>query len=187
MNLLDYIIIIIMVFLVVKGVIRGIIREFFSLAGIGLGIWLGIIYQPELTDFLKAYISDGKYLPLLSIAVIFATVLVLCNVIGWAIRMLFKKVFLGWLDKGLGAGFAIVKGIIIIYVAIVLLTFFVPTKTPLIAESKLAPWIIRSYQSMTGLISPDLYEGWKRRIIGEKDEVGAVVSDKIKDIAQGEQ
>ena len=186
MNLLDYIIIIVMAILVVKGVIRGFIREALSLAGIGFGILLGIIYQPELTNFLKAYVPDGKYLPLLSLAAIFIFVFVFCNVLGWLLRLIFKKVLLGWLDRMLGAVFAVLKGIVIIYVSMVLITFFVPTKAPLIAGSTLAPWIIRSYQSIIGIISPDQYQNWKKKIAGETSTIGAKVSEKIKDVIQGE-
>jgi hypothetical protein len=63
-----------------------------------------------------------------------------------------------------------------------MLFFFLPSKTPLIATSKLAPSIITSYQAMVGLISPDFYEKWKRKIMGKKKEMDEVLSDKFKDI-----
>ena len=69
-------------------------------------------------------------------------ILVLCNVLGWALKLFFSKVFLGWLDRTLGAGLAVLKGVILTYLVIVLLTFFLPARTPLIAESKLTPLII---------------------------------------------
>ena len=67
---------------------------------------------------------------------------------------------------------------------LVLLTFYLPAKTPLIAESKLAPLVIESYQSMIRLISPDHYENWKKRILGEKKEIGDVIPEKIKEIVK---
>jgi membrane protein required for colicin V production len=181
MNLLDYIIIILMTFLIVRGILRGLIKEIFSLAGIVLGIWLAILFQPQATDFLRSYLPDGKYLPLLSIAALFAAIFISSNIIGWTVKLLFEKAFLGWLDRALGACLAVAKGIVITYIAIVILTFFVPAKTPLIAGSTLAPWIIRSYQSMVNLISPDHYRDWKKKILGEKNKVGAIVNDKLKD------
>lgn len=168
MNLLDYIIIILMSFLIIRGILRGFAREIFSLAGIILGIWLAVLYQPRATEMLRNYLPDGKYLPLLSIAVLFTIIFVSSNIVGWALSLLFKKVLLRWLDRLLGAGFAVVKGIVITYIAIVVLTFFVPAKTPLIAGSTLAPWIIRSYQSMAGLISPDYYRDLKEKIFGRE-------------------
>ena len=115
MNLLDIIIIVTMIYLIVKGILRGFFREIASLVGIILGIWLANHYQPQMTDFLRSYLPSTRFLPLISFAVIFASILVICNLLGLILKQLFKKVFLGWLDRTLGAGLAIVKGVIITY------------------------------------------------------------------------
>lgn len=184
MNLLDIIIIVTMIFFVVKGIFRGFIREVASLAGIILGIWLANHFQPQMTDFLKTYLPNSQYLPVMSFAIIFAFILILCNLLGWVLNLFFRKTFLGWVDKTLGGWLAITKGVILTYLIIVLLTFYVPAKTPLIAESKLAPLIIKSYQSMIRLISPDHYENWKKRILGKKKEMGEIIPEKIKEIVK---
>ena len=184
MNLLDYIIIVVMTLLIVRGILRGFIREIFSLAGIVLGIWFAIVFQPQTTDFLRSYLPDGKYLPPLSIAVLFTAIFISSNIIGGAVKFLFRKASLGWLDRALGACLAVVKGIVIGYVAIIILTFFLPEKTPLIADSRLAPWVIKSYQSMVHLISPEHYRDWKKKIFGGKNSVGAIVNEKVKDVVK---
>ncbi|MBW2047336.1 MAG: CvpA family protein [Deltaproteobacteria bacterium] len=179
MSILDVIIIACMVFLMVRGLFRGFIREVGSLAGVILGIWLGSLLQPSLTDFLDAYLPWGKFLPLISFALIFALVLVLCNVAGWFLNKVIKKIFLGWADRALGAGLAVLKGIIITYFAIVLLTFFVPSKSRIIADSKLAPFIINSYQSMVGLLSTDTYQELKEKFVIQKKRVEKAISERI--------
>jgi membrane protein required for colicin V production len=168
MNVLDIIIVAAMAFLIVRGLFRGFFREIASLAGIVLGILLAIQYQPQVTEYLKGYLPSGKYLPLISFVVIFVIVFLACNLAGWGLKILSKKASLGWADRTLGIGLALLKGVIITYLVIVLLTFFVPSQTPLIARSKLAPLIITSYQSMVGLISPGSYQRWKRKFSGEK-------------------
>jgi membrane protein required for colicin V production len=180
MNLLDLIIIATMVFLVIRGVFRGFFKEVGSLAGVILGIWLANLYHPHMTAYLKEYLPFTALLPFISFAAIFALVLVSCNVAGWGLKMLVKKAFLGWADKSLGAGFAVLKGIILTYLVIVLLTFLVPSRTPLIAESKLAPLIISSYQSMVSIISPGSYQEWKRKILAHTKGFGAVVPEKAR-------
>ena len=179
MNLLDVVIIACMVFLIVRGIFRGFVREVGSLAGVILGIWLASLYQPQMTDFLKPFLPSEKFLPLISFALIFLVVLILCNVVGWLLKMLFKKVFLGWADRTLGAVLAVLKGVIITYIAIVLLTFAVPSKSNIIADSKLAPIIINSYQSMVGLLSPGAYENLKKKFVGQKERIKQAVSEKI--------
>ena len=186
MNLLDYIIIIAMIYLVIKGIMRGFIREISSLAGIILGIWLGNLFHPQVAGFLRPYLSavGNPLLIIISFGAIFACVVILCNLLGWAIKLLFKKALLGWFDRTLGALIAMGKGVIIAYVLIILLTFFIPSRTPLISESILAPWIIRSYQSIVSLISPDHYKKWKQKLLGEKEKIKGTISEKIKDDAE---
>jgi membrane protein required for colicin V production len=184
MNLLDYIIIVSMVCMIIKGIMRGFIREIFSLAGVIIGICLGNFFQPWLNEILGPSLPFPEYTPLISFAFIFAVILILFNLIGWVIYMFSKKVFLGWFDRIFGACLAFVKVIIVTYLVIVMLTFFIPAKTPLIAGSKLAPWIIRSYQSMIRIISPDHYQNWKKRIVGELKDKGGVISREINDIVQ---
>jgi membrane protein required for colicin V production len=184
MNLLDIVIISAMVLLIVKGLLRGFIRETASLAGVVLGILLGHRFQPQLSAYLKPFLPQTSLLPVISFAVIFFVVLVSSNLLGYLFKLLFEKSFLGWLDRTLGVGLAVTKGIILTYLAIVLLTFFLPAKTPLIARSKLAPWIIVSYQSMIRLISPDHYQRWKQKILGKQEEGRKAVSEKVEEIVK---
>ncbi|MBW2144663.1 MAG: CvpA family protein [Deltaproteobacteria bacterium] len=184
MNLLDISIIVIMIFFIVRGLFRGFFMEIASLAGVILGILLGLRLHPLMTGVLRPYLPsiDNFFLQLISFAIIFAVVLILCNLTGLGLKIILKKTSLGWTDKGLGAGLAVLKGIIITYIAIVILTFFVPSTAPLVARSKLAPWIISSYQSIVSLISPEFYQSWKRRFIGQKKKIDEVVSKKIEEL-----
>ena len=162
--------------------LRGFIREVASLAGVILGILLGIRFQPQMSTYLRAHLPTIPFLPFIGFALIFFSVLICCNLSGWGLKFVFKKALLGWVDKGLGVGLAVLKGVIITYLAIVLLTFFLPTRTPLISNSTLAPLIVASYQSMVRLISPDHYRNWKKKFLGENKGIGDVVSEKVNDL-----
>ena len=165
MNWLDIVIIAIMVFLIVRGIFRGFVREVGSLAGVVVGIILANIYQPKLTSVLKGWLGSHDYLPLVSYALIFLAVVVVFNLAGYGLKLLLQKALLGWADRTLGVGLALVKGIIIIYLGIALLTHFVPERNPNIAESKLVPLIVSSYKYMADMISPSLYEQWKKKLL----------------------
>jgi membrane protein required for colicin V production len=170
MNVMDAIIISTMVFFVVKGVIRGFMREIASLAGVVFGVLLANHFQPQMTTYLRSLISSTEYLPLISFAAIFAVTLLSCNVLGYILKLLFSKAFLAWVDRSLGLGFAFIKGVILIYLAMIILTFYMPARTPLIAQSKLAPWIIISYQSMIKVVSPTHYENFRKTLLGDEKE-----------------
>ncbi len=185
MNILDYIILIPLLYLTIKGIIRGLIREIASLAGIILGIWLGNVYQPEVSGVIEHYLPDTKLIPLISIALIFVLMVILCNLAGMGIRLIFKKVFLGWFDRVMGGFFAVIKTIFLAYVVIIMLTFYTPSNAPLISESVLAPWIIRSYQSIIDLVSPDHYEKWKKKILGEAGKINNIIFEKGKNAKPG--
>ena len=163
MNILDVIIVVVMAFLVVRGVMRGFFGEVASLAGILLGIWFAVHYMTRVTELLRPHLPDVGFLPVLSFALIFIGILVLCNLAGWWMRVLFKKSALGWVDRMLGAGLAVVKGVVVAYLAIVILTVYLLPATPLIARSKLAPVVTASFQAMKKAVSPHLFQEWTRR------------------------
>jgi len=177
MNILDYIILGLIAFFVVKGIFRGFFREISSLAGIIFGIWIGNHYYPQMANLLKAYIPLEKSLSLISFLLLFIVVVILFNLSGIFFHHLFKKLLIAWLDRGLGFGLALIKGIIISYLLIVLLIFFIPSKSPLIAKSTMARMVIVTYQSMSRLISPDLYKTWKKKIFKESKKVGKAISE----------
>jgi len=104
-------------------------------------------------------------------------VVVVFNLFGILLHHLFKKLLVSWLDRGLGIGLALIKGIIFSYLLIVLLTFFIPSKSPLITKSTTARMVTVTYQSMSRLISPNLYEAWKKKIYEESKKVGKIISE----------
>ncbi len=160
--------------------------EIASFTGVILGLILGLRLHPMMMDFIKPYLPrvDVFTLQLISFALVFAIVLILCNFSGWLLRIIFKKTSLGWADKCLGAGLAVVKGILICYLAIVLLTFVVPSRAPLVANSKLAHLIISSYQNIIRVASPTFYHRSKNKFMEQKDKIGNAVSKKIDDLTE---
>jgi len=171
MNLLDVLILACMVFLIVRGIFRGFVREVGSLAGIILGIWAACVYHPQMTALLKHFLPAWKYISLLGVVLVLFIVLVFCNGVAWLLHKFMTKVFLGWADRMLGAGLAVLKGVVIVYFAIVLTTFFVPSTSSFIADSRLVPAIVRSYQTMVGLVSKETYENLKKKFVGHGEKI----------------
>jgi membrane protein required for colicin V production len=181
MNTLDYIIIGFLLLLVIRGIFRGFIREIFSLCGVIMGLWLGNHYQPWLTDILKQYLPLPQYMPVLSFIILFIATIVICDLLGWGLKLLLKNALEGWFDKTIGAALALLKGLLLTSIILVVLTFFFPgNKAPFISKSTLAPWIIKSYQRVTELISADHYKNWKSKLIIEQKKPDAVKPDQSK-------
>ncbi len=175
MNVLDYIIIGLIAFFCIKGIFRGTLRELSSLAGIVLGLLIGNHYHHQTANLLRAYIPFEESLLLISFIMIFILVVIIFSLCGVLLHNIFKRLLISWFDRSLGFGFALIKGIIISYLLIVLLTFFMPSKSPLIAKSKVAHLVTFTYQSMFGLISQDLYKTWRERVLKESEKVGRII------------
>ncbi len=154
-----------------------------SLAGVVLGIWIASAWQPQLTSYLRQYSGYFFLLPLISFAAIFVLVMVAANILGWALKVAFQKASMGWLDRSMGAAVALIKGLVVTYLFIILLTFCIPAKSGVIAGSKLTPWIVSSYQSIVGAISSDFYQRWKKKFqvgkdTGKEKKAGGAIQEK---------
>ncbi|MBW2063606.1 MAG: CvpA family protein [Deltaproteobacteria bacterium] len=160
-----------------RGILRGFVREVFSLVGIVLGIWGGIFYQPGVAAYLKSYLPATDYLPLISFISVFSLMVIICNLLGIFVKLFFK-VFKGGINRILGGSVAFIKGVVVTYLLMVMLTFLLPSKTPLIAGSKLAPFIIMSYQSMVKAVSKGKAQEWKEQVKKEKDKVEEMILEK---------
>jgi membrane protein required for colicin V production len=185
MNVLDALILAILVFFLIRGIFRGFFKEIGSLAGVILGIVLGTRFHMEMAGFLGRYLSSTRFLSLIGFGMIFLGTVVGCNLLALALKALTQKALLGWLDRTLGAGLALLKGVILTYLIIVLLTFFVPSGAPFIIRSALAPWIISSYQMMANMVSPEVYQSWKKGLTGEGPSQGATAVQKRKPSTDG--
>ena len=120
MNLLDIIILSTMGFLILKGLLRGFLREVASLAGVISGIFLANFFQPQMTKYLEPYLPSMDILPLVGFGGIFLLVVVISNILGWVLKFMFWKVLKGWSDRIMGAGLAALKGLILIYLVIIM-------------------------------------------------------------------
>lgn len=184
MNILDYIILGLITFFVIKGIFKGFFREISSLAGIVFGILIGNHYYPQMVYLLKPYIPLEKALPLMSFFILFIAVVIVFNLSGILLHHLFKKLLIAWLDRSLGFCLALMKGIIISYLLILLLAIYVPSTNPLLAESRAAPLVKLGFESMRGLVSPDIYRYWQKKMFKDSKKAGDLISEGKKVIGK---
>lgn len=164
MNLLDIIVISVLIVCFIRGIIRGFLRELISFLSVIVSIFIANYYYPQANAYISVILPKGKFIPLISFFSLFVFSLIACGIIAWAIKTLFiesgaKNV----ISRIIGAALGVLKAIIVIYLVIILLTFFMPSHTPIIAKSRLAPVIIRSYQSVIVPISPSYFKRFKQK------------------------
>ncbi len=170
MNLLDITIICFLVISVIRGAVKGFLREFISLINVIISICFANYYQPQATRYLSFFLPGIKSLPLFSFFLLFFFSLTVCSIIAWAIRSLFTEGGpSGKISRILGSFVGLVKSLIIVYLVIIL-TFSFFSKTPIIAESKLVPIIVKTYQKIIIPVSPS-FKRFKKRIFSDMERL----------------
>ena len=168
LNLLDIIILSTIGICFIRGLIRGFLKEFISLMVFLLSLLIANHYHPGVSAHFFHILPKSRYIPLISFAFLFIISYVGLSIITWAIRALFiEGGASGPCSRIFGALTGTLKGVIAIYFFIILLTFFIPCKTPIIAKSKLAPMIIKSYQKIIVPMSPSSFKRFKQKFMSE--------------------
>jgi membrane protein required for colicin V production len=117
MNLLDFIILIPIVWLCIRGFQKGLILELASLIGIILGIIAAYYFAGYAQDFIKDHFSFKEHTSrIIAYIAIFLIVMLVVYLIGKMVEGVIDVIALGWLNKLLGALIGLAKGIVVVCV-----------------------------------------------------------------------
>ena len=164
MNPLDMVIIVIIAFCLIRGIFRGLIKEIASIVGVFTGFYAAYTYYGILAKLLSKWITNIPYLNILSFLIIFSVIFIIISIIGVIIKYLLNIAFLGWLDRICGAGFGIIKGLLIVAVILIALTTFLPKGTPVIKNSLLSPHVTKISEKMVKIVSKDMKQQFEEKI-----------------------
>lgn len=141
MNLLDFIILVPVVWLCIRGFMKGLIIEVATLAGMALGILAAYYFADDLQVFLKDSFSfSTQGTRIVAYILIFLVVLLVVFLIGKIVEKTVDLMAMGWLNKLLGAIVGIIKGIMIVCLALYLINKFDTRQkviTPQVKENSL--------------------------------------------------
>ncbi|MBW1821017.1 MAG: CvpA family protein [Deltaproteobacteria bacterium] len=156
MNKFDMLIIVILAFCVIRGVFRGLIKEMSSIIGVLAGFYAAYSYYMVIAELLSRWISSAAYLNILSFLILFCGVFFIISILGVVIKYVLDIAFMGWVDRVFGAGFGIIKGILIISVLLIIFTAFLPQNASLVKDSVLASHVAFVSERMAKIVSKDL-------------------------------
>jgi membrane protein required for colicin V production len=115
MNLLDFIILLPVIWLIIRGFQKGLILELASLIGIILGIIAAYYFANNVQNLIKEYFSVKEQTSrIIAYIAIFLTVMIIVYLIGKMLEGLIDVVAMGWLNKLLGAIVGLAKGIVVV-------------------------------------------------------------------------
>ena len=152
-NWLDILLLVIVAITIIIGAVRGFIRQIIGLLAVVVGLILAVKYYSYGSEIFK-FIRNDVLAQLLGFFLIF--VVFLC--IGWVINILLAKALRGpfkSLNRLLGAGFGLIKGVLICCVVVFGFLIF-PINAKALEESQLSPYCIEIAKTAYILIPQEL-------------------------------
>jgi membrane protein required for colicin V production len=155
MNLLDLGIIVLLGLITVRGFFRGLFQEVAVLVGLVAGVVAAAHTYLRLASLLQPWITDPQYARWVAFAAVFVAVYWLIRLAAHSIQRLLYHLYLDFVDRLLGAVFALAKGALLVGFALMLLGTVLPRNSHLLKGSVAAPHLINLARQSLGLLPPD--------------------------------
>ena len=164
MNWLDIIIGLILIVSVIAALRNGLSREFVNLLALVVGIVGGMWWYGPVAAQLEPYLGSERVAEFAAFALILVAALIAGTLAGRLLAKMLGWVGLRWFDRLLGAAFGAVRGLLLTTALILAMVAFGPVQGSerVVAESKLAPWVLFAAQAAVRLAPQSLYEDFSK-------------------------
>lgn len=142
---------------------KGFVRDIFSLVGILAGFLVAARFYPYGAAWLKPWVKTDWVAALVSCGVLFLLTFLGVSLVGRMLGRSLKLLKLGWLDRTAGFGFGLLKGVILCLGLFLALANLLPSKTPVLEESRLAPMLLQAAKEV-GKKLPGQAGKWLREL-----------------------
>jgi len=159
-NGLDIVFAVIIGLAIFRGLLRGMIQEISSLLALGVGLVLAGRYAHECTPYMQQMVGNPHVSAGLSYVGLFLASFIGVVLLGALVRKLMHAIFLGWADRMIGALLGLAKGVVLSCLILFALTFVLSPRSPLVAESKMAPYLNQVTQKMIVLVPQGLKQSF---------------------------
>ncbi len=172
MNLLDIALIAILLFSIGAGVWKGLVREILNIVGVLAAILLALALASSLAPHLAGILPYATSGYSESLIVIFVVTLIAATLLAHLLTKVIEAASLGGVNRALGGVFGLVRGALIGLFLVLGLTLFLPSGSPVLAESKLTPYLGIGARALAPLL-PDQAEDLLRRRLDVLGSPGA--------------
>ena len=178
---LDVLLIVILIASVISSYSKGFAREVIGLVAAITALVCGVWFYSMAGEVVRPWVGSREVANLCGFLMVFVAVIVLGWVVTSVIGMMVKAVGLSWLDRMMGAGFGVVRGVIVSVALITAIVAFAPgsdAKSPpqAVVDSKIAPYIIDTAHELTKAAPKELRDEFSRRY----EQVKRIWHDAVK-------
>lgn len=159
MTLIDWLIVFVVLVSVLSATKKGFFLEVFSLAGLILGLVLASWNYQRLLPWMSHFIHSRPAAEAVSFLLIALGVMLLAGILGRVIRWSVHSIGLGWVDRFFGALFGVIKGFVLVTIAVLVIAAFFP-QASWFRHSRLAPCFLTAAHH----VSIEAPAGLERRI-----------------------
>jgi membrane protein required for colicin V production len=165
MNWLDIVLLLILAASLVTSFRKGFSREVIGLVSAVLALLLGIWFYGTAGAFLLPYVSSPMLANLLGFFLVAGGVLLLGSLVSHLAGRFLKVTGLSIFDHLLGAGFGILRGILISVALIVgIMAFSQGDRAPAaVVNSRIAPYVVDAARLFAAVAPHDLKESYRKR------------------------
>lgn len=164
MNWLDLVLALILIASIVTSFRKGLSREIIGLVAVCAALLLGFWLYGLVGGHLLPYLSSRAVANFAGFALVFCGVMLLGSMVNFVIGKFLKVTGLSFFDHLLGAGFGIVRGILISAALVMGIMAFAQGERPpdAIVQSRVAPYVVDVARMMVALAPHDLKEDFRK-------------------------
>lgn len=135
--------------------VHGLLVEVCSLVGLVAGVLLAGRYYLEVTPYLSSLIHSLAAAHVAAFLLIALVVMLTAGIVGRVLRWILRRVGLGWADRLAGGVFGLIKGYVLVALAVAAIVGFFPEEAWL-AESQLVPYFLPGAHGSATVLPRDL-------------------------------
>ena len=141
---------------------NGITKEAIRIASLFVGLIVSMWGYGLLAQELQPWIQNGRAAASVAFASIFLGCLIAGALLAHVLAGVWSLTGLRWLDMALGAGFGMIRGLLISAVLLLGLVAFQPVAgtSQIVADSKIAPWVMNVARTAAGMAPKGLKEAF---------------------------
>jgi len=162
MNWLDVVLSVLLLASVATSFSAGLTREVVGLVSMIVALVLAIWFYGTAGSFLLPYVSSPGIANFCGFLIVFCVVLLLGGIIGRLLGRLMKVAGLSFVDRLLGAGFGLVRGLLLSIALILAVMAFTPGSSPpsAVVRSRVAPYVIEAARVCAAVAPRELKDGF---------------------------